>query len=78
MGDSGVYGTETILYFYNSKVSYEYYVNYNIDFQMEKGSTKLNKVNYEKPKMENSLVKLNKEFSKYIHNINKNTLSRCS
>ena len=77
-GDSGVYGTETILYFYNSKVSYGYYVNYNYRFSNGEGSTKLNKVTYEKPKMENSLVKLNKEFSKYIHNINKNTLSQCS
>lgn len=77
-GDSGVYGTETILYFYNSKVLYGYYVNYNYRFLNGEGSIKLNEVNYENPEIENSLIELEKEFSKYINDIGKNTLSECS
>ncbi|MDR0235103.1 hypothetical protein [Acinetobacter sp.] len=77
-GDSGVYGTETILYFYNSKVLYGYYVNYNYRFLNGEGSIKLNEVNYENPEIENSLIELEKEFSKYINDIAKNTLSECS
>lgn len=77
-GDSGVYGTETILYFYNSKVLYGYYVNYNYIFLNGEGSIKLNKVNYENPESENSLIELKKEFSRYISNISKNTLRKCS
>ncbi|WP_445116376.1 hypothetical protein [Acinetobacter sp. WZC-1] len=77
-GDSGVYGTETILYFYNSKVSFGYYVNYNYIFSNSDDSIKLNKVNYEKPKIKRSLVELNREFGKYINKINQKTLNICS
>lgn len=77
-GDSGVYGTETILYFYNAKVLKGYLINYNYTFLDGEGSDKADKVNYGKPEDKQTLAQLNKQLSIYINQMNKKTLSECN
>lgn len=77
-GDSGVYGTETILYFSNTKALEGYRINYSYSFLDGEDSLKLNKLDYEKnPKKEN-LKQLHKELNEYLNYMDEKTLKECS
>lgn len=77
-GDSGVYGTETILYFSNAKILEGYRINYSYNFLDGEGSKKINRLNYEKNRKNENLDQLNKELNGYLKYINKKTLKECS
>ncbi len=77
-GDSGVYGTETILYFFNSKFLTGYRENYSYTVLNNEGTLKSKIPKYEKHMINNkNLVELEKEFQNYIKYINRRTLNQC-
>ena len=77
-GDSGVYGTETILYFSNAKALEGYRINYSYSFLDGENSVKLNKLDYEKTLKKETLEQLDKELNEYLNYMDKKTLKECS
>lgn len=77
-GDSGVYGTETILYFFNSKFLTGYRENYSYTVLNNEGALKSKIPKYEKHMINNkNFVELEKELQNYIKYINRRTLNQC-
>ena len=78
-GDSGGYGSEDILYFYDSKFLSGYSLSYNYTYLNSKGTKKSNKPNYMEiiQDSENTKV-LKNDFIKYLRKLNEKTLNQCS
>lgn len=76
-GDSGVYGTEAILYFSKSKVFDGYRFNYSYSFVDGENSKKWDKLNYLDPLVKIEKNELEKEFNNYRINFSKETLKEC-
>ena len=78
-GDSGGYGSEDLLYFYNSKFLSGYSLSYSYTYLNSKGTKKSNKPSYMEiiDDSENTKV-LRTDFKNYLKKMNKNTLSKCS
>ncbi len=76
-GDSGVYGTEAILYFSKSKVFDGYRLNYSYSFVDGENSKKRDKLNYLDPLVKIEKNELEKEFNNYRINFSKETLKEC-
>lgn len=71
-GDSGVYGTERILFFYNSKFKDGYMWSYSY-------TPSNKKINYiELIKNKETQNALHIDFKNYIKKMNKDTLNKCS
>ena len=77
-GDSGGYGSEDLLYFYNSKFLSGYSLSYSYTYLNSKGTKKSNKPSYMEiiDDSENTKV-LRTDFKNYLKKMNKNTLSKC-
>ncbi|MFW2173998.1 hypothetical protein ACG95N_10820 [Acinetobacter guillouiae] len=77
-GDSGGYGGEDILYFYDSNFLSGYSLNYSYTFLNNEGTKKLNKPNYmEVINNGENTISLRTDFIKYLKEFNKNTISKC-
>ena len=77
-GDSGAYGSEDILYFYNAKFLSGYSLSYSYTYLNSSGTKKSNKPSYMEiiDDSENTKV-LRTDFKNYLKKMNKNTLSKC-
>lgn len=76
-GDSGVYGTEGILFFSKDKVLNGYRRNYSYSFLNGEGSTKLDKLNYNDSPESIEKNELNKSFMEYSNSFDNKTLKEC-
>ena len=76
-GDSGVYGTEMILYFSKSKALYGYRCNYSYGFIDGESSKKIDELNYSEKKLIVGKAELEKYFHTYQDYFNNKTQKNC-
>ncbi|MCL6239283.1 hypothetical protein [Acinetobacter amyesii] len=76
-GDSGVYGTESILYFSKSKILYGYRYNYSYSFYNGEGSNKVDKLNYSNPLLPIDEIELKKIFNTFKVGFDQKTKNEC-
>ena len=76
-GDSGVYGTEMILYFSKSKALYGYRRNYSYGFIDGEGSKRIDEINYSEQLLSIRKVELKNYFNTYRNYFNNKTKKIC-
>ena len=78
-GDSGGYGSEDILYFYNSNFLSGYSLSYSYTYLNRNGTKKSKKPSYMEVTDDNENTKILKtDFLKYLGKLNKKTFKECS